>query len=259
MYSSKVISVFILFSLILSFPAAAVENSATPQIAGQPADIQYPFIAKVTGNNVYVRSGKGTAYYECGKANLDDRVTVVGGAFGWAEILPPEGSYSWIHKNYVDVKADQPTVGVLTGDNVRVWAGSDKMESDRSSSMQTKLNTGEIIELFANQPKDGDYYKIKPPAGAKLTINCEFLEYVGPVVSKQPVVIPPRGTAVAEKPVEMPTPTETKAPVFGNLTEGKAPAGAKSKSAADPNATQEIKKAEPPKLGTEDSENLKAC
>ncbi|MHC4554061.1 MAG: SH3 domain-containing protein, partial [Planctomycetota bacterium] len=115
MYSSKVISIVVLFSLILSFPAAAVDNSTTPKVAGIPADVQYPFIAKVTGNNVYLRSGKGTAYYACGKANLDDRVTVVGQAFGWAEVLPPEGSYSWIHKNYVDVKEAQPTVGVLTG------------------------------------------------------------------------------------------------------------------------------------------------
>ncbi len=257
MASTRMIAVFILFALFLSFSAAAVDNSATPQITGQPANVQYPFMAKVTGNNVYVRSGKGTAYYECGKANLDDRVTVVGGAFGWAEILPPKGSYSWIHKDYIDVKADQPTVGVLNGDNVRVWAGSDKMESDRSSSMQTKLNTGEIVELFKNQPEGGDYYKITPPAGAKLTINCEFLKYVGPVVSKQPVVIPPRSTTVAEKPVKMPASTETKAPVFGNLTEEKT--GIKTESVAKPDAAPDVEKVEPPKPSDDDSENLKAC
>jgi len=253
MYTSKIISVFVLFSLILSFPAVAVENSETPQITGKPADIQYPFVAKVTGNNVYVRSGKGTADYACGKVNLNDQVTVVGEAFGWAEILPPEGSYSWIHKNYVDVKGDQPTVGVLTGDNVRVWAGSDNIEPMRSSSMQTKLNTGEIVELFSNQPKDGDYYKIKPPAGAKLTINCEFLKYVGPAVSKQPVVIPPR-TAV-EEPVDLPASTETETPVFGNLTEDKASAAATADSTAEPNAEN----AELSRHGPADSENLKAC
>ncbi|OQY04975.1 MAG: hypothetical protein B6I25_06305 [Planctomycetales bacterium 4572_13] len=256
MYSTKIISVFILFSLILSFPAAAADNSAIPQIAGQPADAQYPFMAKVTGSNVYVRSGKGTAYYACGKVNLNDKVTVVGGAFGWAEILPPDGSYSWIHKNYVDVKADQPTVGVLTGDNVRVWAGSDDIEPMRSSSMQTKLNTGEIIELFSNQPKGGDYYKIKPPAGAKLTINCEFLEFVGPVASKQSVVIPPRGEV--KEPVKMPASTETKAPVFGNLTEDKAETQT-IEVAAEPNAAGDAEKIESSQPEAEESEGLKAC
>ena len=257
MVSKRMISAIVLFSLILSFPAVAVDNSATPKIAGQPADAQYPFVAKVTANNVYVRSGKGTAYYACGKVNLNDQVTVVGEAFGWAEILPPKGSYSWIHKNYVDVEEDQPTVGVLTGDNVRVWAGSDNIEPMRSSSMQTKLNTGEIIELFANQPTDVDYYKIKPPAGAKLTINCEFLEYVGPAVSKQPVVIPPR-TAV-EEPVDLPASTETETPVFGNLTKDKAPAETQAEPAAEPSAVQDAEKAAPSKPEAQDSENLKAC
>ena len=254
---TRMISVFVLFSLILSFPAAAAEDSASSTIAASPADVQYPFIAKVTGNNVYIRSGKGTAYYACGKLNLNDQVTVVGQAFGWAEIMPPEGSYSWIHKNYVNVKAVQPTVGVLTGDNVRVWAGSDSIEPMRSSSMQTKLNTGEIIELFADQPADGDYYKIKPPAGAKLTINCEFLEYVGPVVSKQPVVIPPRSDI--EKAVDLPASTETEAPVFGNLTEDKTPVGTQPKPAVEPDATQDDEKTVSPQPEVEDSDNLKAC
>jgi len=257
MASTRMISVFVLFALILSFSAVAVESSTTPQIAGIPADVQYPFMAKVTGNNVYVRSGKGTAYYACGKVNLNDQVTVVGGAFGWAEILPPKGSYSWIHKNYVDVKADQSTVGVLTGDNVRVWAGSDNMESGRSSSMQTKLNTGEIIELFSDQPEEGDYYKIVPPAGAKLTINCEFLKFVGPVRSTQPVVIPPRGEVAAKEPVKMPASTETKAPVFGNLTEDEAEV--KTEPAAKLDATQDTEKVEIPKPSADDSKNLKAC
>ncbi|MFZ9024206.1 MAG: hypothetical protein ACO21J_05105 [Anaerohalosphaeraceae bacterium] len=254
---TRMISVAVLFSLFLSFPAVAVDNSATPKIAGLPADVQYPFMAKVTGNDVYVRSGKGTAYYACGKVNLDDQVTVVGEAFGWAEIIPPEGSYSWIHKNYVDVEDDQPTVGVLTGDNVRVWAGSDNIEPMRSSSMQTKLNTGEIIELFADQPADGDYYKIKPPAGAKLTINCALLEYVGPAASPKPVAIPPR--TAAETPVDLPASTETEAPVFGNLTEEKAPTETQAEPADEPDAAQDAEKAEPSKPEAEDSENLKAC
>jgi hypothetical protein len=255
MNSSKIISALILFSLMLSVPATAAEDS--PKIAGEPAGVQYPFIAKVTGNNVYIRSGKGTAYYACGKANLDDKVTVIGQAFGWAEIVPPEGSYSWIHKNYVDVKETQPTIGVLTGDNVRVWAGSDSIEPMRSSSMQTKLNTGEIVELFADQPKDSDYYKIKPPAGAKLTINCEFLEYVGPVVSKKPVAIPPR-TDVKEA-ADLPPSTETEVPTFGNVTEEKTPAAPKPETAPEPATATEGEKATAPEPGAEDSENQKAC
>ena len=155
------------------------------------------------------------------------------------------------------MEKDQPTVGVLTGDNVRVWAGSDNIEPMRSSSMQTKLNTGEIIELLADQPTDGDYYKIKPPAGAKLTINCALLEYVGPAVSPKPVVIPPR--TAAEKPVDLPASTETEAPVFGNLTEEKTPVETQAKPADEPDAVQGAEKAEPSQPEAQDSDNLKAC
>jgi len=259
---TRIIPVFVLVPLILSLPAAAVEDSTTPQIAGKPANAAYPFIAKVTGNNVYVRSGKGTAYYDCGKVNLNDQVTVTGEAFGWAEIVPPAGSYSWIHKNYVDVKQSNTTIGVLTGDNVRVWAGSDTIEPMRSSSMQTKLNTGEIVELFADQPADCDYYKIKPPAGARLTINCTFLRYVGPVESEQPVKIPPQGTTEKEKPADLPPATETKTPTFKNVETDKTPGTPDTEPATEP-ATEPVTEPDtetkPPAPAAEQSENLKAC
>ena len=260
MDSSKVISVFVLFTLMLSFSATTVDASTATQIAGQPADVQYPFIAKVTANNVYIRSGKGTTYYACGKANLGDTVTVLGQAFGWAEIVPPTGSYSWIHKNYVDVKQAQPTIGVLAGDNVRVWAGSDSIEPMRSSSMQTKLNTGEIVELFPDQPQGTDYYKIKPPAGAKLTINCEFLEYVGPVAPQKPVAIPPRSDDKTPAPADLPAATETQVPAFGNLPQDKTPAAPESEDSAKPAVTEAVEKtpASEPQHTADDSENLKA-
>ncbi|MHC5200034.1 MAG: SH3 domain-containing protein [Planctomycetota bacterium] len=256
MYSSKIISGLILLSLMVSLPAIAAEDSATPQIAEKPADAQYPFIATVAGNNVYIRSGKGTAYYQCGKVNMDDQLTVIGEAFGWAEILPPAGSFSWIHKNYVDVKADQPTIGVLNGDNVRVWAGSDGIASMYSSSMQTKLNTGEIVELFADQPAESDHYKIKPPAGAKLAINCAFLKYLKPAAPNKAVVIPPRGDD--DTPTDMPASNETEAPTFKNLekdAEPSAPAKADTAESGEPKTESDIVA----ELKAGDSEALKAC
>lgn len=251
---SKIISTFILFSLILSFSAAAVEDSATPQIAGKPAAVQYPFLAKATGNDVYVRSGKGTAYYHCGKVNLDDTVTVVEEIFGWAKVIPPAGSYSWIHKDYVDVEKGVPAIGVLNEDNVRVWAGSDYIEPMRSSSMQTKLSKGQKVELLPDQPGTGDYYKIKPPADAYLWISSEFLKYAGPVQAPKPAVVSP--PLLVTDPTALPPSRETEAPKFTNL---------------DPNAVvqpplpdtkTEKKPTEVPaiiKSGPENSETLKQC
>jgi uncharacterized protein YgiM (DUF1202 family) len=251
---SKIISTFILFSLVLSFSATAVEDPATPQIAGKPANVQYPFIAKATGNDVYVRSGKGTAYYHCGKINLDDKVTVMEEVFGWAKVVPPAGSYSWIHKDYVDIEKNAPAIGVLNDDNVRVWAGSDYIEPMRSSSMQTKMGKGQKVELLPDQPQTGDYYKIKPPAEAYLWISSEFLKYAGAIQTPKPAVIPSKPMVTDSS--ALPPSNETETPLFTNI---------------DPNAsgpsvlTDTTAEKEPAKApagmqpGTEDSETLQQC
>jgi hypothetical protein len=124
------------------------------QIADKPADVAYPFLAAATANDVYVRSGKGPGYYHCGKINTGTQITVIEESNGWAKILPLPENYSWIHKNYVELKPQTRGIGTVTGDNVRVWAGSDFIEPIRSFSIQTRLNTGELVDLFdPAQPK----------------------------------------------------------------------------------------------------------
>jgi uncharacterized protein YgiM (DUF1202 family) len=160
-------------------PAAAPEAKPVEPIAAP----QFPYIAEVIGTEVYVRSGAGTAYYHCGKLNAPQRVTVVASeANNWFKILPPPGSFSWISKNYVKVDAAQPTKGTVTGDAVRVWAGSDFVEPMRSSSMQTKLNQGAVLDILGNPAGEGDYYKIAPPAGAFLYVSGESLKPILPEV-----------------------------------------------------------------------------
>jgi hypothetical protein len=215
-------------SAFVSFAVAQEAASpAAPKIAGKPADAAFPFVASATANDVYVRSGRGPGYYHCGKVNTGDQVTVVEDAGGWAKILPLAEHYSWIHKNYVKLNPQTPRIGTVTGDNVRIWAGSDFIEPIRSSSLQTRLNPGEIVELFDTSQSDtGDYYKIKSPSGAYLWISSEYLKYVGPVKPVEPiepvaVPVPPKAepqtleerlgveaTAAAVPVVETPAPVE---------------------------------------------------
>lgn len=205
-------------SLLLVVSAyAAEETTQAPQVAGKPADAQYPFIAQVTGNDVYVRSGNSQADYPCTKLDAPARVTVVDEVYGWAKILPPEGTYSWIYKAYVKVDPADPTVGVLTGDNVRVWAGADNIDSGSSSGLQTKLNSGEIVELYPDQPETGDYYRIKPPTGAHLWIHTDYLKYVAPLRQERPIVVPPRPDTTQQQNIPLPSETEQGRPQFTNL------------------------------------------
>ncbi|MBN1818191.1 MAG: hypothetical protein JW828_12595 [Sedimentisphaerales bacterium] len=159
---------------------------------------QVPYIAEVIGQDVYVRSGAGTAYYFTTKLNAPARVTVVDHKFSWAVILPPEGSFSWIYKNYVKLDPSNPKIGTVTGDNVRIWAGAEKIAPANSSSMQAKLNTGDLVHLIDPAGTEGDYYKIQPPISARLYISTEYLKYIGPVKA-EPVILPPRtGTEKTE-------------------------------------------------------------
>ncbi|MHC4722017.1 MAG: SH3 domain-containing protein [Planctomycetota bacterium] len=158
----------------------------------------FPYVAEITGTDVYIRSGPGTAYYYCGKLTAPARVIVTGEKHGWLQILPPAGSFSWISKNYVKLDPDNPGIGIVTGDSVRavrsvrVWAGSDYVEPMRSHSLQAKLNEGDQVKLAGDESEKGDYYKILPPPGAHLWVSAQYAKYVGPVPKPKPLKLPPR-------------------------------------------------------------------
>lgn len=198
----------VLYSMLFSSVVLATEETAAQAISGKPADAKYLFEAEVTGMNVYVRSGNSTADYPTMKLHKPDKVTVVAEENGWAKIVPPRGSYSWIYKAYVKIDPSNPTVGIVTGENVRVWAGADGIDAARSMGFQTKMNQDkenvdddDIVELRPDQPEAGEYYKIKPPAGAYLWVSTEFLKYAGPYEQDTPIVIPPRPETVEVKEV----------------------------------------------------------
>jgi len=249
----------LLMSLMVPF-APAAPDASVPQVAGKPANVQYPFIAEVTGNNVYIRSGKGPLYYHCGKLNIGNTVTVVEDADGWSKIVPPEGCYSWIHKDYVKVSAGS-NKGEVIGENVRVWAGSDFIEASRSDSMQVKLNKNkdqidedDFVELLSDQPENSAYYKIKPPAGAFLWVSSEFLKYVGPLVHKTPVAVPPRPDANEV----LPPAEEKTVPAFSNLTPQEP--SAQAAGVQEPAAKEAAAPTPPaPKPVTKESVLLKQC
>ncbi len=261
----------VLMSVLLPMNVQAAEESTKiSQVAGKPADVQYPYIAQVVGNNVYVRSGNSQADYPCTKLDAPARVTVVDEVYGWAKILPPEGTYSWIFKAYVKVNPANPTVGILTGENVRVWAGADHLDSSSSIGLQTQLNTGEIVELYADQPETGDYYRIKPPTGAHLWINADFLKYVEPVKQDRPLIVPPRPDT--EKEISIPAETQPSGqqqrPRFTNIDGAQEPAPVAETPIAIPVQPEEVK-TEPapeapvekplPKPATRESELLQQC
>ena len=150
----------------------------------------------ITGDKVRVRSGPGTNHYECGLLNTGDTVVVKGTQAGWSRIVPPPGSFSWIAMKYISINGDEPTVGILTGDGVVVYAGSDYEEPMHSVIKQVTLKRGDKVTLL-NEEKDG-YFKIVPPQGSDLWVSSQYVEREAP--KPEPAVTTTPGTEATVKP-----------------------------------------------------------
>ncbi len=156
-------------------------------IAEEAAAPAFPYIAEIISDNVNIRSGPGTNYYRCGNLNTGAKVRVVSSKFSWSQIVPPEGSFSWISKQFVSVDAANPTVGTVTGDGIRVYAGSPDREPIHSEIPQLKLNTNDKVTLIGGEISD--YYKIVPPAGAYLWVSTSYVRPLGAVGEVVPTAV----------------------------------------------------------------------
>ncbi len=183
--------------LVLAMCVAA-QQSGTPGMGNEqlsPETLQFPYVAEVTGDDVYIRSGPGTNYYRCTKLYKGDRVTVVSSKFSWSQISPPPGSFSWISKRYVKTDPNNPKRGFVTGDNVRVYAGSNELKPIHSTTPQQQLDTGDKVILLGEE--QDDYYKISPPPGAYLWISTQYTKPIGPVGQTR-VVVPSKTPQVSD-------------------------------------------------------------
>lgn len=204
------LSVFVILSIVIGVENVQAGNH-------QPGNT-FPYLAQPVSGNVNIRSGGGTAYYECGKLKAGVNVTVVAEEFGWAKIVPPKGSYSWIAQKYVDIDSSNPNVGIVNDevDEVRVWVGSPSYDALTSSTTQVKLSKKnfDVVELLGEV--DHEYLKIAPPSGAFLYVSAKELKYIGPV-GTIPVKVKPTPKVKPENKLEL------KKPLKVDITTGKDP------------------------------------
>jgi hypothetical protein len=185
-------------------PAASEANEA----AG-PA---LPYVAEITANSVYVRSGPGRDQYPCGQLKKGDTVTVVGTYYSWSKIVPPAGSFSWIHKQYVQIDPESPQLGVVTGDAVGVYVGAEDRDPIRCTRRQLQLNKEDKVELLGELKSD--YYKINPPEDAYRWVSTQYTRPLR-VLGKPPVPpLPPPSVPIVTPPAD--TNTIVTPPVSAN-------------------------------------------
>ncbi|MCK5473356.1 MAG: hypothetical protein KAI59_04940 [Planctomycetes bacterium] len=184
---SRINSFFVVCTIVLisiCFAGGAIGQqepaiSAEVNEVSQAALPSFPYIAEITADNVNCRSGAGTNYYQCGKLNKLAKVQVVGSQFGWSRIVPQQGAFSWISKQYVSIDPNDSNIGVVTGDDVRVYAGSETIKPIHSTTLQGKLNKNNKVKLLGTE--EGGYYKIAPPSFAYLWISTQYTKPLGEV------------------------------------------------------------------------------
>jgi uncharacterized protein YgiM (DUF1202 family) len=159
-----------LFSLVfagpLSLPLRAQEEAALPEVPNS----KYQFSGLINSNSVNIRSGPSENYYATLKVDKGAPVTVVGIKFDWLKILPPDGSYSVITRQFVTKNPDG-TTGTVSGDNVRVRAGSHL--TPVKITVQCQLKKGAQVQIIGEQE---EYYQIKPPADAYVYVHQKYVE-----------------------------------------------------------------------------------
>jgi len=140
-YSFAIILIAVFVSVGVGQSGSAVPTADANAVAVP----SFPYMAEISADDVYIRSGPGTNYYNSGKANKGDKVKVVSRQFSWSCIVPPPGSFSWIYIPYVTIDPDTPGTGIVTGDSVRVYAGSDLVKPIHST-LQLKLDRGQLLK-----------------------------------------------------------------------------------------------------------------
>ncbi|MCS7033868.1 MAG: hypothetical protein NZ561_07715, partial [Phycisphaerae bacterium] len=164
-----------LLSAVLALvPCAAAAPSVEPITDTAAADVEnsrFQFEGEVNSNAVYVRSGPSENDYATTRLDKGAKVTVVGIRFDWLKILPPEGSFCYVAKAYVEKRNDGSVGRVTNTLNVRVGSSLLPMKT----KVAAKLEPGQDVQIIGEQD---EYFKIKPPPGVFYYVNKEFVDPV---------------------------------------------------------------------------------
>jgi hypothetical protein len=223
-------------------PAAAPQP--TPPKAAAPAQPTetpaFPWEGEVSGTNVYLRSGAGVNWYPTAKLNTGDRLLVLSEKFGWYQVAPPKGSFSYIDKSMVERQPADAKTGTVKADKVYVRAGSEL--EDRKSATQIMLDKGAKVEILGEAE---GFYKIHPPKGASLYVSKTYVE---PVASRLRTGLAEQHAAA---PKREPTPADATTPGTALATTPPAPGAAAPTGPVTPGAVATTQPDEGPALEVE--------
>ncbi len=162
MKTTQKIFVFFLFCCIHGVLLVVGEDGTSSQPTTASSELKFPFVGKIKGRHINVRSGGNINYEILVKLEEGDEVVALQEASDWYEILPPEGCSFWVHQSFI--KENQATTDSV---NVRV-------RPSLESTVNCQLNQGEVIDPIL---QEGEWIKIKPPASARAWVSGTFVVF----------------------------------------------------------------------------------
>ncbi|CAN5690562.1 hypothetical protein BH09PLA1_BH09PLA1_19690 [soil metagenome] len=150
-----------------------IPQSLRAQDATEPGieNSKYQAAGVINANAVYVRSGPSDNDYPVMKIDKGSPVTVVGVRFEWLKVVPPEGSFCYVSKAYVDRHGDGSVGRVTNTLYVRVGSQLNGMKA----KVATKLEPGSPVQIIGDQD---EYFKIKPPESVYFFVNKQYVDAV---------------------------------------------------------------------------------
>jgi len=130
-----------------------------------PGDlVAAPYLATVNGSEVKIRTGGSQNHFAFSAVRMGQRIIVDREANGWCKIYIPRWIPVYVHQEYVTVTGTRAVVkaGEL---NIRVVP-------QKAHEVVGSLPLGTEIEVLA---KEGDWYKIVPPATAFAYISQRYV------------------------------------------------------------------------------------
>lgn len=163
--SSRITSSICLLVCCLLVTVATAQDLAPPDVENS----KYQFVGVVNSNAVFVRSGPSENDYATIKLDKGAQVKVVGIRFEWLKVVPPEGSFCYVAKAFVDRRGDGGVGRVTNTLNVRVGSQLNELKA----KIATKLEPGADVEILGEEQ---EYFKIRPPAGVFFYINKQYVD-----------------------------------------------------------------------------------
>lgn len=160
---------FLAVTLGLSSCAALPAVLRAEDAAPAEAEGKHVFQGEVNANSVFVRSRGSEDAYPTMKLSKGDKVTVVGIRGQWLKIEPPDGSFAYVAKSFINLRGDG-TIGRATRDTL-AHAGS-QLNQMAAVTIAT-VHEGDDVQILGQY---NEYFKIKPPTGSFLYINKQFVD-----------------------------------------------------------------------------------